>query len=127
MYDPATIRTIFLQFESADWEQELTAFYNTDVDVPATMIVDGRTFREVGVHFRGNSSFRMVPAGYKHSLNLTLGPIAQKYHALIAADVKADTRKLYSYEEFQSGLEGLGGIKAFADRRRAYLLKYTAR
>ena len=55
------VRTIFLQFESADWEQELTAFYNTDVEVPATMIVDGKTYRDVGVHFRGNSSFRMVP------------------------------------------------------------------
>jgi hypothetical protein len=72
LYDPATIRTIFLQFENADWEQELTAFYNTDVEVPATLIVDGKTLRDVGVHFRGNSSFRMVPAGYKHSLNLTL-------------------------------------------------------
>src|SRR5687767_7295233 len=43
VYDPATIRTIFLQFENTDWEQELTAFYNTDVEVPATMIVDGKT------------------------------------------------------------------------------------
>ena len=28
----------------------------------------------------------------------TLGPLAQKYHALIAADVKADTRKLFDNE-----------------------------
>jgi hypothetical protein len=72
VYDPGTLRTIFLQFENSDWEQELTAFYNTDVEVPATMIVDGKTLQDVGVHFRGNSSFRMVPAGYKHSINLTL-------------------------------------------------------
>ena len=72
LFDSGTIRTIFLQFENADWEQELTAFYSTDVEVPATMIVDGRTYRDVGVHFRGNSSFRMVPTGYKHSLNLTV-------------------------------------------------------
>jgi len=78
LYDPATIRTIFLQFDNADWEQELTAFYNTDVEVPATMVVDGKTLREVGVHFRGNSSFRMVPAGYKHSLNLTLDFVHDK-------------------------------------------------
>jgi hypothetical protein len=72
VYDTSTIRTIFLQFENADWEQELADFYNTDVDVPAAMMVDGKTFKDVGVHFRGNSSYRMVPAGYKHSLNLTL-------------------------------------------------------
>src|SRR5688500_13716627 len=78
IYDPATIRTIFLQFEGADWEQELTAFFNTDVEVPSTMIVGGKTYRDVGVHFRGNSSFRMVPAGYKHSLNLTLDYVHDK-------------------------------------------------
>lgn len=72
IYDAGTVRTIFLEFESTDWEQELVDFYNTDVEVPATMIVDGRTYRDVGVHFRGNSSFRMVPGGRKRSLNLTL-------------------------------------------------------
>ena len=32
-----SLRTIFLQFENADWEQELAAFNNTDVEVPATV------------------------------------------------------------------------------------------
>jgi hypothetical protein len=72
LYDLQTLRTIYLDFEDADWEQELTTFYNTDVEVPATMTVDGKTYREVGIHFRGASSFRMVPAGYKHSLNVSL-------------------------------------------------------
>ena len=58
----------------------------------------------------------------------TLGPIAQKYHDLIGADVKIDTRKLYSYEDFLAGLAGAGeSVKNFADRRRAYLLGYAAR
>jgi hypothetical protein len=72
LYDLATLRTIFLQFESSDWEQELGDFYGTDVEVPATMTVDGRTYKDVGVHFRGASSFRFVPQGYKRSLNLSL-------------------------------------------------------
>jgi hypothetical protein len=71
LYDLATLRTIFLQFENADWEQELAAFHNTDVEVPATVTVDGRTYKDVGVHFRGASSFMMVPAGSKRSLNLS--------------------------------------------------------
>jgi hypothetical protein len=70
LYDPAALRTIFLQFDATDWEDELVDFYHTDVDVPATVIVDGKTYRDVGVHFRGNSSFRMVPKGLKHSLAL---------------------------------------------------------
>jgi hypothetical protein len=72
LYDLTALRTIFLEFESPDWEEELADFHNTDVEVPATMIVDGRRFEEVGVHFRGASSFMMVPAGYKRSLNLSL-------------------------------------------------------
>jgi hypothetical protein len=72
IYDLGTLRTFFLEFEDADWENELTTFYNTDVEVPATMIVDGRTYKDVGVHFRGASSFRMVPAGAKKSLNISM-------------------------------------------------------
>jgi hypothetical protein len=78
VFDPGTIRTIFLQFDEDDWDAELAAFYGTDVDVPATMMVDGKTFKDVGVHYRGNSSYRMVPAGYKHSINLTLDFVHEK-------------------------------------------------
>jgi hypothetical protein len=65
-----------------------------------------------------------------------LGPIAQQYHDLIAEEVKADTRKLDSYEAFEKGVlddspggEGFGGggrigIKSFADQRRAFLLEH---
>jgi spore coat protein CotH len=71
LYDLKTLRTIFLEFEDADWEQELAAFHNTDVEVPATVIVDGKTYKNVGVHFRGMSSFMMVPEGSKRSFNLS--------------------------------------------------------
>ncbi len=71
VYDPATLRTAFLQFEDADWEQELAAFNNTDVDVPATVTIDGKVYKDVGVHFRGMSSYFMVPEGRKRSLNLS--------------------------------------------------------
>lgn len=32
LYDPDTLRTIFLTFERDDWEQELAAFWHTDVE-----------------------------------------------------------------------------------------------
>ena len=78
LYDPGTLRTIFLQFEEADWEQALQDFHNTDVDVPATVVVDGRTYKDVGVRFRGMSSYFMVPAGSKRSLNLSFDFVHQK-------------------------------------------------
>ena len=72
LYEPSTLRTFFLAFENDVWEAELEAFYNTDVEVPATLVVDGESFPDVGVHFRGLSSYSRVPAGYKRSLNLSL-------------------------------------------------------
>ena len=50
-----------------------------------------------------------------------LGPLAVKYQALISEDVKADTRKLETFEAFGAGLQAL---KTFVERRRAYLLNY---
>lgn len=72
LYDPAVFRTVFLDFESDDWEAELADFKDTDVEVPATLTVDGVEYPNVGVKFRGMSSFMMVPAGYKRSLNVSL-------------------------------------------------------
>lgn len=72
LYDTGTLRTLFLQFENPQWEQELEAFYNTDVDVPAQMTIDRAAYRDVGVHFRGMSSFMMTPPGSKRSLNLAI-------------------------------------------------------
>ena len=48
LYDTATLRTFFVQFENPAWEKELEAFYRTDVDVPATLTVDGRSYPGVG-------------------------------------------------------------------------------
>ena len=84
VYDPNTIRTLFLQFEASDWEKELAAFNNTDVDVPANATIDGKTYKDVGIHFRGMSSYFMVPEGRKLfqdmsvEENLVLGGIARR-------------------------------------------------
>ena len=77
IYDLGTLRTIFLEFENVDWESELAAFYRTDVEVPATMTVDGRVYRDVGVHFRGSSSYMMVGEGLKRSLNLSMDYVVE--------------------------------------------------
>jgi len=72
LYSMTALRTFFLEFEDADWENELDDFYRTDVDVPATLTVDGKTYRDVGVHFRGNTSYMMAGKGRKKSLSLSL-------------------------------------------------------
>lgn len=72
LYDETLFRTFFLEFENADWESELEDFRYSDVEVPATLIVDGRRYPHVGVRFRGMSSYGMVGAGSKRSLNLSI-------------------------------------------------------
>jgi len=72
LYDRNTLRTLFLTFENKDWEQELADFYNSDVEVPANLLVDGKTYAGVGLHFRGMSSFMMTGEGQKRSLNLSI-------------------------------------------------------
>jgi hypothetical protein len=72
LYAPLAYRTLFLEFEDADWQEQLAAFYRTDVDVPATLIVDGKKYPGVGVHYRGNSSYFTVGPGLKKSLNISL-------------------------------------------------------
>ena len=72
LYARDVIRTIFIDFDNDSWEEELSDFYRTDVDVPATLTVDGKTYPMVGIQFRGMSSFGMVGAGHKRSLNVTM-------------------------------------------------------
>ena len=84
LYDANTLRTLFLTFENADWESELEDFHGTDVEVPCTLEVDGKRYPDVGVHFRGMSSYGMVRAGQKRSLNLSLD-FADKKQRLLGA------------------------------------------
>src|SRR5262245_42533776 len=53
-------------------------FYHTDVEVQAAVTVDGKTYQDVGVHFRGNSSYFRVSNGYKRSLNLSFDFVDKK-------------------------------------------------
>lgn len=75
LYSPKVLRTLFLEFDSDDWESELESFKGSDVDVVAKLTVDGKTYPGVGVHFRGMSSYMMVPSGYKRSLNVSLDTV----------------------------------------------------
>ncbi|MBA2116868.1 CotH kinase family protein [Bremerella alba] len=87
MYAPNVLRTFFLEFENDDWEKELEDFHGTDVEVPATLTVDGQTFPNVGIRFRGASSYGMVSAGHKRSFNVSL-------------DLADDDQNLHGYQTF---------------------------
>ncbi len=72
LFSATTLRTLFFTFEEDDWEKQLEEFHRTDVELPATLVVDGKTYRDVGVHFRGASSYFMVGTGSKRSLGVSI-------------------------------------------------------
>lgn len=83
LYDLDVVRTVFLEFPTDDWFEECADFYRTDVDVPATMVVDGKTYPNVGVAVRGNSSY--------------FGARGRKKSFGIAVDDGDDSQRLYGY------------------------------
>ncbi len=85
LYDEGVLRTLFLEFEADDWESELADFKPTDVEVLAKLVVDGKEYPDVGVRFRGASSFFMIPEGLKRSFNVSM-------------DVVDDKQRLYGYK-----------------------------
>ena len=82
LFDTGVLRTIFLTFEADDWEKELQDFKPTDVEVPAKMIVDGKEYPNVGVSYRGASSFFMVGEGSKRSFNISMDYMDDKQRLL---------------------------------------------
>ena len=70
LYDEGTLRTLFIKFKDDEWKEEMEAFYRTDVAVPADLTVDGKLYKNVGLKFRGNSSYFSVSPDLKRSMNL---------------------------------------------------------
>lgn len=71
-FDPSVLRTLFLTLPGSDWHAQLTEFYRTDVEVPGNLTVDGKDYAGVGVRYRGSSSYIMVSALKKKSLNVSI-------------------------------------------------------
>ena len=84
LYNAQTLRTLYLRFHHEDWYEQMSSFYRTDIEVPAELIVDGKVYPKVGVHFRGTSSYFTV-GSEKKSFN-------------IAVDYGEDGQRLYGYK-----------------------------
>ncbi|HBF23456.1 MAG TPA: hypothetical protein DDW23_06545 [Planctomycetes bacterium] len=69
-YDEAVLREVRLDFQQSNWWSLLEGNYGTGIDIPADMTVDGVTYSDVGVRFKGNTSFTR-PNTEKKSFNIT--------------------------------------------------------
>lgn len=116
-YEPGVLRTLFLDFDGADWEKEMSDFYRTDVEVPATLTVDGKKYPNVGVGFRGATSFMFVPEGSKRSLNISVDFADEKqrlmgYRSLNLLNANTDPSFLRTVLYFQIARQWIAAPKA---------------
>jgi spore coat protein CotH len=82
LFDPSVLRTVFVTFENEDWEDELQEFHGTDVELTATLTVDGKPYPNCGIRFRGKSSYSRVSKGSKRSFNVSLDFVDGKQRLL---------------------------------------------
>ena len=61
LYDMGTVRDFRLQFNQANWWAQLTANYGPEINIAADLTVDNITYPNVGVRFRGNTSYTQLP------------------------------------------------------------------
>jgi spore coat protein CotH len=72
-FDESVIHSIELWFDEPNYWTLLTNNYQSGTDLGALMIVDGDTLEsEVGVHFKGQTSYQQTQGEQKKSFNITL-------------------------------------------------------
>lgn len=72
LYDESRMDTFRLWFSQPDYWQQLKNNYTSKTDLPATLVVNGDTFPNVGVRFKGNTSYQGTQNSDKKSFNITL-------------------------------------------------------
>ena len=71
-YDLGTLRTLFFQFEDDKLGEGIDGVQGNRYRGSGDSYHGRKIYKEVGVKFRGSSSFAMVPEGMKHSLNVSV-------------------------------------------------------
>lgn len=70
LYKQDEMKTIYLEFSQSNWWNQLTMNYNSGADLSATMTIDGVTYEQVGVGFKGQTSYMMVNGEEKKSYSI---------------------------------------------------------
>ena len=70
-YEQSNLKNISLVFSDPDYWDNLENNYGHDIDIMATMYIDGILYDSVGVRFKGSSSYSGANQ-YKKSFNITL-------------------------------------------------------
>ena len=71
LYNESKIRRIDLTFKQTNWKTLLSQNYNSKTDIPADLTYDGKVYANVGVRYKGQTSYQRV-SGDKKSFNITM-------------------------------------------------------
>ena len=71
LYNENQIKEVHLQFDQANFQQQLENNYDDAIAIPATIIVDGVEYSNVGVRYKGQTSYFMNETD-KKSFNITM-------------------------------------------------------
>lgn len=80
-YDPTILRTIELSFGQSDYWQQLTNNYASETYIAADLTIDGVVLADVGVRFKGNSSYNSIGSSQKKPFNIDLNVFADSLGA----------------------------------------------
>ncbi len=69
-YKHDVMKTIYLEFSQSNWWNLLTTNYNSGTDLSATMTVDGVVYEQVGVGFKGATSYNQTNGEEKKSFSI---------------------------------------------------------
>lgn len=70
LYDKTIVKNVYLNFSQPDYWTQLTNNYSSETNIPATMIFDGNVYPNVGVRFRGNTSYVQIGSSQKKSFSI---------------------------------------------------------
>ncbi len=76
-YDETVLRTLKLEFSQPDWWNQLRANYEAKENIVAALIVDDVIYEDVGVRFRGNTSYMMNQNSQKKSFNIEIDHVIE--------------------------------------------------
>lgn len=70
LYDETTLETIYIDFDQADYKTQLADNYESKTEIPATLTYKDKVLEQVGVRYRGLTSYSF--AGEKKSFSVDL-------------------------------------------------------
>ncbi len=70
LYNPNVIKEFYLEFSQSNYWTLLTNAYGSETNIEATLTVDGVTYLQVGVGFKGQTSYLMTQGEEKKSFSI---------------------------------------------------------